>query len=219
MWAKWISCQVPPDARGRFGAAQAAWSVIGDQPGLVGQLGGWDPATGHARVLGLWADADAYTCFLRERHDAVFADSRQRDSYTAIEIATGEVLFEMPGEAADLPRALEGAALLRVADCRLLPDRAEHFLDVQRQVWAPGMAAAGGMLGGVVTQLEERRFLVASCWVDHGAHQQYATQRMPALRARAGLGGDVQSMTGHVLPLEGAWRVLPLAGVPHDGRI
>ncbi|MGA5817560.1 DUF4937 domain-containing protein [Kitasatospora sp. NPDC094028] len=101
MWGKWIGCEVPDAARGRFAAAQRAWSAIGDQPGLVGQVGGWDPAGGRAHVLGLWADA--------------------------------------------------------------------------------------------------------------AAHRHYAAEYLPGLRSRARLAGDVRALTGHLLTLEPAWRVLPAA--------
>ncbi|MFD7641664.1 DUF4937 domain-containing protein [Kitasatospora sp. NPDC059795] len=207
MWGKWIGCTVPVAARERFSAAQQAWSTISDQPGLIGQVGGWDPATGTARVLGLWADAEAYGRFMRERHDAVVADSRPGDSFTGIDVATGEVVLDMAGDAADLTDALEHATLLRVADCRLLPDRTDHFLDVQRTVWAPGMAAAGGMLAGVVTRLEPHRYLVTTLWSDATAHRHYATGHLPALHTRAAPDRDLRSITGHALPLEASWRV------------
>ncbi|MFJ6385722.1 DUF4937 domain-containing protein [Kitasatospora sp. NPDC092039] len=209
MWAKWISCEVPVAARGQFFAAQLHWSRISDQPGLVGQVGGWDPATGHARLLGLWTDAEAYGGFMRERHDAVVAESGPSAGYSAIETATGGTVLEMPGETAGPAAALRRAALLRVADCRLLPGRQEHFLDVQRTVWAPGMAAAGGMLAGVVTRLEPDRYLVTTLWSGSTAHQHYAARHLPALRSRAAPENDVRSMTGHAVPLEAAWRVLP----------
>ncbi|WP_435871964.1 DUF4937 domain-containing protein [Kitasatospora griseola] len=209
MWGKWIGCEVPVAARGRFSVAQEAWSTISDQPGLVGQLGGWDPATGRAQLLGLWTDESAYRRFMRERHDTVAAGNQQRAGCTAIDIATGGTVLAMAGDVADLPHALERATLLRVADCRTLPGREEHFLEVQREVWAPGMAAAGGMLAGVVVQLEAHRYLVTTLWSGAAAHQRYASRHLPALRSRAALDGDVQSMTGHVLPLEAAWRIKP----------
>ncbi|WTD39734.1 YdbC family protein (plasmid) [Streptomyces sp. NBC_01643] len=209
MWIKWISCEVPVATRERFSGAQRAWSTISDQPGLIGQVGGWDPATDRAHLLGLWTGAEAYKCFMRDRHDAVTARNRQDDSYTAIEIATGEVLIEMAGDSANLCHALEHATLLRVADCSLLPGREEHFIDVQRRIWAPGMAAAGGMLAGAFIRLEPRRYLVTTLWSDAAAHQHYSTQHLPALRSRAAPENDLQSITGHALPLEADWRVLP----------
>ncbi|MEU6235440.1 DUF4937 domain-containing protein [Kitasatospora sp. NPDC047058] len=209
MWGKWIGCSVPGGRRGRFSAAQGAWSVISDQHGLAGQVGGWDPATGRACLLGLWDDADAYGRFMRERHDAVVAETRQGEICTAIETATGAVVLEMTGDAGGLPRALEAAALLRVADCRLRPGVEEHFLDVQRRVWAPGMAEAGGMLGGVVIRFDAHRYLVATLWSGAAAHAHYSAEHLPALRERAAPEADVLSVAGHVLPLETAWRVLP----------
>ncbi|MFF0295891.1 DUF4937 domain-containing protein [Kitasatospora sp. NPDC004614] len=209
MWGKWIGCTVPAAAREQFFTAQAAWSTISDQPGLVGQLGGWDPATGRAHLLGLWTDAEAYRSFMHERHDAVVAGNQQNTTYTEIDVATGETVLEMAGDAADLPHALERATLLRVADCRLLPGRENHFLEVQRTVWAPGMAAAGGMLAGTVTRLDAHRHLVTTLWSNSAAHQHYSTHHLPTLRSRATLEHDIRSMTGHVLPLEAAWRVLP----------
>ncbi|WP_331728321.1 DUF4937 domain-containing protein [Streptomyces sp. NBC_00158] len=226
MWGKWIGCTVPVAARGPFSAAQGAWSAISDQPGLVGQVGGWDPATGRAHLLGLWTDEEAYRRFMRERHDAVAAANQQSGSYTAIDVAAGEVVLEMAGDTAGLPHALEHAALehaapwhaplLRVADCRLLPGRAEHFLEVQREVWAPGMAAAGGMLAGIVTRLDPHRYLVTTLWSSSTAHHRYTTRHLPALRSRAALEGDLQSMAGHALPLEPAWHVLPRPRDPGD---
>ncbi|MET9465959.1 DUF4937 domain-containing protein [Streptomyces sp. NPDC006544] len=209
MWGKWIGCRVPVTARERFSAAQSAWSTISDQPGLVGQVGGWDTETGRAHVLGLWSGAEAYRCFMRERHDAVVVDNRQSAVYTGIDVATGEIVLEMGGDSADLSSALESAVLLRVADCRLLPGRKRRFLEAQREVWTPGMAAAGGMLAGVVTRLDTNRYLVTTLWSGSTAHQRYVVGHLPALRSSALPQNDIQAMTGHVLSLEASWRVLP----------
>lgn len=203
MLAKWITCAVPADARDRFAVAQQRWSVIADQPGLAGQVGGWDSRTGRAHVLGLWADADSHQAFLRYRHDAI-ADA---GGYTGIEVAIGEVVLTMPGAAATVGGAMSGG-LLRVADCHLAEGAEEHFVDVQREVWAPAMAAAG-VLGGVLVQLAASRYLVATFWPDVETHRRYA-EEVPRLRARATADTDIASMSGHVLELEPAWRVLPI---------
>ncbi|CAM5493143.1 hypothetical protein SAVIM338S_03473 [Streptomyces avidinii] len=218
MWGKWIGCGVPAAMRGRFAVAQGAWAAIGDQPGLIGQVGGWDPATGRAHVLAFWTDAGSYGRFMRERHDTVFAGSGQQASYSSIETATGETVLEMAGDSSGVAAALEGAALLRVADCRLLPGREEHFLEVQRSIWAPGMAAAGGMLAGAVTRLDEHRHLVTTLWSGADAHARYVASRLPGLLSRAALAADLRSTTGHVLPLDPAWRILPVpAGARAEG--
>ncbi|MEU1817751.1 DUF4937 domain-containing protein [Streptomyces roseifaciens] len=160
MWGPWIGCRVPAAARGRFSADRSAWSVIGDQPGLAGQVGGWDPATGRAHALGLWAGADAHGTFMRERHDAVVAGNRQGDGFTAIGTAAGEVVHETAGDMAGLAGALQSAALLRVADRLLLPGREEHVLEVQRRVRAPGTAAGGMPAGAVTRSLQQARRVV-----------------------------------------------------------
>ncbi|MFI9813032.1 DUF4937 domain-containing protein [Saccharothrix variisporea] len=199
MLAKWITCDVPTGARDRFAATQREWSVIADQPGLVGQVGGWDDRTGRAHVLGLWSDADSHQVFLRDRHDAV-ADA---GGYTGIVVVLGEVSLVMPG-AAPVADALDGG-LLRVADCHLAEGAEGHFEDVQREVWAPAMASAG-MLAGIVARLAGRRHLVATFWPDAETHRRYAA-RVPELRDRAAADVDITSMTGHVLELEPTWRV------------
>ncbi|MEU9026749.1 DUF4937 domain-containing protein [Streptomyces sp. NPDC048383] len=208
MWGKWIGCRVPVASRERFGSGQRAWAAIGDAEGLVGQVGGWDGERGHARIMGLWSGSESYGRFMRERHDEVFALTGQEGSFTAVETAAGENVLDLAGETADLPGALAGAELLRVADCRVLPGRAEHFLAVQRRVWGPGMAAAGGMRAGVVIRLAPDRYLVTTLWSSRAAHDRYRTEHFPALHARAGLPEDLRSTTGHLIPLERDWSVV-----------
>lgn len=199
MLAKWITCDVPAGARDRFAAAQQKWSVIADQPGLIGQVGGWDSRTGRAHVLALWADAGSHQEFLRDRHDSV-ADA---GGCTGITIALGEVVLAMSG-GVEVAEAM-GGGLLRVADCHLQAGAEEHFVAVQREVWAPAMAAAG-MLGGVLARTAARRYLVATFWPDVETHRRYAEQ-VPDLRARAGADTDIASMSGHALVLEPTWHV------------
>ncbi|MFF2119612.1 DUF4937 domain-containing protein [Kitasatospora sp. NPDC058184] len=210
MWGKWIDCRVRPGAHEAFAAGQRRWSAISDQPGLVGQTGGWAPDGDRALLLALWADEPAYTRFLRERHDRAAADAAQHSAYSAIEVATGPVVLTMPGSSPSLPDALTRATVLRAADCRLHPGRADHFLDVQHRLWAPGMAAADGMLGGAVTRLAPDRYLVTTLWTTPAAHHAYTTDHLPALLPRAAVPTDVHTLTGHLLPLEPSWLVLPV---------
>lgn len=210
MLCKWISAAVPPTSRGKFAAAQRRWSMIRDQPGLIGQLGGWHTTetAATARILSLWTDQDRYRYFMQHRHDAITGHNRQSGTYTSIEAIVGEVLFTMPGDTPDAATALADAAVLRVADCQVVPGRDEHFSDVQRNVWASGMAAAGGMLIGYFAQPDRHRYLVATLWSDPGSHRRYSAD-VPFLRAQANLAEDVHKMASHVLLLEPSWRVLP----------
>ncbi|MFJ4184069.1 DUF4937 domain-containing protein [Kitasatospora sp. NPDC089509] len=221
MWAKWIDCQVRPDARAAFAAGQRRWSAMADQPGLIGQLGGWSRTGDRALLLALWTDETAYRRFMRERHDEIATGAAQQGSWEAIRIASGPVALTMPGsapsvpevplvpEAPSLPEALRRAALLRVADCELHPGRTEHFLTVQHELWAPGMAAAGGLLTGAVTRLSPTRHLVTTLWTTPEAHAAYVADALPALLARADVPADVAALTGHAVPLEPGWLVLP----------
>jgi hypothetical protein len=198
--AKWITCDVPVGTRDRFAAAQRKWSVVAGQPGLIGQVGGWNSRTGRAHVLALWTDADSHQAFLHGRHDSV-ADA---GAYSEVMVSHGEVVLTMPGTAPTVAEAMNGG-LLRVADCHLAPGAAEHFLAVQREVWAPAMASAG-VLGGIFARLAEHRYLVATFWPDVETHRRYA-EEVPRLRARATADDDIAAMSGHVLELEPSWRV------------
>ncbi|MFD8081716.1 DUF4937 domain-containing protein [Kitasatospora sp. NPDC059722] len=224
MWIKWINCRVLPGGREDFADAQREWAAIADQPGLVGQVGGWEAGGERAHVLGVWADEKAYTAFMEVRHDEIVTAasaerSGRRDgegpepgSWQVTSVTTGASVLDIPGEAAGLDDALARGTALRVADCHLHPGRAEHFLDAQRRVWNPAMAAAGGMLAGAVTRLADDRYLVATLWTDANAHQRYAERDVPALRARADVAADVRALTGLALPLEADWQVLPGLG-------
>jgi Domain of unknown function (DUF4937 len=214
MFLKWITCSVVEGSRDAFSLAQQGWSAIAGQPGLVGQVGGWDTTTGDAHVLGVWTDRGSYELFMRDRHDVVASQSGQARTYRAVRTAIGEAIFTIDGDASSLPDAVARGVLLRVAECRVVAARRANFVGVQRQVWAPGMAAAGGMLGGVFTQLAEERYLVTTWWSDPAAHQRYASEDVPGLRELAGAEDDLTSLVGHVLLLEPRWRVLaaePLA--------
>ncbi|WP_459648163.1 DUF4937 domain-containing protein [Kitasatospora sp. Ki12] len=207
MWGKWIDCRVRPGARGVFADGQRRWSAISDQPGLIGQTGGWAPDSDRALLLALWADEPAYLRFLRDRHDPVAEAAAQQGSWTAIEVAAGPVVLTVPGAAASLPDALARATVLRAADCRLRPGRTGHFLDVQRRVWSPGMAAADGMLAGTVTRLAADRYLVTTLWTSPETHRAYTTRLLPDLLARADVPADVRELTGHLVPLDPTWLV------------
>lgn len=209
MWGKWIDCRVRPGARAAFAAGQRRWSAIADQPGLLGQLGGWDRTGDRALLYALWADQDAYDRFMRDRHDEVATKAAQQGSWDSIRVTAGPVVQSFPGAAPSLPDVLRHATLLRAADCHLHPGRADHFLTVQREVWAPGMAAAGGLLAGTVTRLAPDRYLVTTLWTSPEAHAAYTADTLPTLRARANVPADVSTLTGHALPLDPTWQVLP----------
>lgn len=208
MLLKWVTCSVSEETREAFGSAQRGWSAIAGQPGLLGQVGGWDTTTDDAHVLGLWADNQSYEAFMQRRHDVVAEQTGQASTYQAIETATGSPIFTIPGDSSTLAEAIAGGVVLRIADCEVTDGRRDHFVQVQREVWAPGMAAAGGMLGGVFTQLGPDRYLVTTWWSDVAAHERYVSENVIRLREQAGADDDITSLSGHVLVLEPRWKVL-----------
>ncbi len=208
MLVKWITCVVPPASEVEFSAAQAGWSALRAVPGLIGQVGGWDNSR-TACVLAAWENRDSYETFLRDHHDPIVATTRQAGTYDTIDIAVGTVLPDMPGAASGMSGVLHDAEVLRVADCRVRPGRDDHFRDVQRTVWAPGMAEADGMLGGMFTQLGDHRYLVTTGWRDAESHRRYVAERFPRLRERAGAAADLSAIRGHEVALMRSWLVAP----------
>ncbi|MEV6978757.1 hypothetical protein [Kitasatospora sp. NPDC093806] len=67
-------------------------------------------------------------------------------------------------------------------------------------------------------RLDPDRYLVTTLWTDAAAHARYAAGHLPALRERAGVGADIESPSGGLLPLEPTWRVLPATGQAQFGQ-
>lgn len=212
MLLKWIVCDVGEGDRGAFSEAQASWAALRSVDGFLGQAGGWNlKVAGQACIVGLWASVDAYERFMREVHDRVFETSGQGRTYRAIKVLLVDVLLDIEGSGSNLGSVLGDGGLLRVADCVLNPGRAAHFRQVQASVWNPAMAAAGGMLAGVfgAVRSETDHYLVCTLWQDVGVHQAYVNEVLPRLQERAEIGLDLRRITGHVVRVEPAWRVMP----------
>jgi heme-degrading monooxygenase HmoA len=210
MLLKWIECEVVPGQRAVFHTGQRQWRVLCLAPGLIGQAGGWSDDRRRAFVLGLWASEADYRTFFAHLHDAVADRNGQAEAIAHSSVALADVVLEMPGAADSLARGLVGAEVLRIADCQLKPERASRFVDAQARVWAPGMAEAPGMLGGVFGAVRDQpdRFLVATLWSSMEAHDAYARQRVTALREGAGTDDDVEQLVGRVIALVPAWTVV-----------
>lgn len=207
---KWIRCEVPDQSRRAFSVAQEAWSALRGLPGFIAQVGGWCVAdSSTACLLGAWRDRSSYDAFMRGAHDEIFDASGQRKMYRSGSVALVAELLPMPGDCASIGEAIGGASLLRVADCTVHPGRAESFIEAQRTVWQPGMAAAPGMLAGSFGCVEgaDDRFLVATLWTDQAAHDGYARDMLPALRSKAAVDRDARDVRGTQARLEPAWRV------------
>ncbi len=215
MLLKWIVCDVEPSNRVAFGEAQQAWGAIGSADGLLGQTGGWDRKSGRACVVGAWASTTSYEAFMGGLHDEVIAGSRQEKTYVSSRVTIFDGVMEMAGhDGAGAP--FERAGFVRVADCHVHPERVAHFIQVQREVWAPGMAACAGMLGGWFGRAERgERFLVVTLWENEACHEAYASGPFATLRGKAGAAEDLRSITGYQVVVEQGWKVSPLQGSTH----
>jgi hypothetical protein len=97
--------------------------------------------------------------------------------------------------------------LVRVAQCRVRPERAEHFALMQERVWNPAMAGSPGMLRGVVAVGPDSDFLVLSMWDSVSEHAKYRDASLARLSERADLDADVLSVAGDLVDLVQAWTV------------
>jgi hypothetical protein len=181
---------------------------LAGEAGFVCQVGGFDrraPQT--ACILALWDGSAAYERFMTSAHDRLQRRTGQAGSYESLHVDVGEVVLEMPGAAAGPAAGLTGARLLRVADCTVRRDREEHFRGVQQHVWAPAMARANGMLGGVFVRLASGRYLVATGWRDQSSHDAYQQEQVPTLSTQADNSGDLAHLHGYGVELGTGWTI------------
>lgn len=107
---------------------------------------------------------------------------------------------------------VQDARVMRIARCNVDPQYIDHFTAVQREIWNPAMAGAGGMLAGVFTQnpMDPTQFLVCTLWDSEAAHLEYVARHVPRLREKSQVERDCTSIVGLIVPLEETWRVVPV---------
>lgn len=210
MLLKRIACTVPPASRESFSTAQTAWSALRRLDGFVAQIGGWrSDETGEAVIIAFWDDARTYGRFMHNHHDDICRRNKQAETYTSTSVACFDARVSIAGSAAKLTAAVTSAGFVRIAECTVRPERLEHFLDCQRNIWNPAMGDAG-ILGGVFARRADatNEYLVCTLWPDTATHYTYATTKLPALRLRAQVDADCTAVTGRSFVVERAWRVM-----------
>ena len=211
MLIKLIQCRVSEDQREPFGRGQAQWCVLSGCSGFCGQFGGWViEDEGLAVIIGLWSDDDAYDAFMRDVHDRVFDDNGQRGTYESIDVSLWDSVLPIPGSASSISAGIGSAGAVRLARCRVRPDRVDHFIEMQRTIWNPGMAAAGGMLTGLFSESSEREheFLVCTLWQDLDAQRRYRHGTFAELRRLAEVDRDCVHVEGWIVSVADTWRVV-----------
>jgi len=164
MLIKLITCDVPLGLRVKFSEAQGAWQAISDTRGFVCQFGGF--SANRAHILSLWESRQAYASFMSSSHDDVAGKNQQHRFYNSIRIDLFSEILSMAGAGIDsIAGALSQATHLRIADCSVQKAQQPHFVEVQKDVWHPGMVASGMQAGSFAQHTtDSNRFLVTSLW-------------------------------------------------------
>ncbi|GAA0900258.1 DUF4937 domain-containing protein [Virgisporangium aurantiacum] len=196
---KWVTCAVTD--RDGFDRGQRGWADLRGRPGFGGQWGGW--SGGAAHVVGCWADEVTYRAFMDGVHDRIAAGQAGTYESASVRVFSHRLTIG----AGLLPDA--DAAVLRLAHCHVRPDRRDHFVRAQAEVWNPGMSAAPGMVGGAFAERGDAEFLVLTHWRTAIDHARYVADRFPALRERAAAADDLAAVTGALVDLVPAWTVSP----------
>lgn len=213
MLLKWIVCRVSEPLRVPFSTSQSKWKQLSKVPGFLGQVGGWNlKAKEEACIIAIWQDENSYNRFMKVDHDKIVRHNDQMGTYESIEVALLSPTYDMPGSRKSMTDSLQESCALRIADCFVKPDREEHFLEMQREVWIPTMCEAEGMLAGTFSKVEHEqcRYIVTTLWKSLELHDRYAQTSVPALREKANVAEDVEQLTGGLVSLSSDWLVLPL---------
>lgn len=198
---KWIRCGVLDQAG--FDRGQRRWAALREQPGFHGQGGGWSRSQpGVAHLFAFWDGQAPYDAFMAGPHAGLAATQAGTFEMLAARTFTRRLDVKVGFE----PR-FSDADLLRVALCKVRPDRVDHFVQAQQRVWNPAMAGSPGMLRGVFAEGADSDFLVLSAWNSATEHGKYREGAVARLSDRAGLDGDVLSVAGDVVDVVQAWTV------------
>jgi heme-degrading monooxygenase HmoA len=212
---KLIECVVDPSQTRAFAEAQRTWQSLELVRGFCAQVGGWRDDgelrtdAPRAAILGWWRDREAYDRFMRETHDGIVAKSRQNEMYRSIEVSLWDGMDDIPGACADWSDRCHKAGLLRIARCTVRAGRDEHFVNMQRTHWNPGMASAPGMLGGVFGRAADasNEYLVCTFWRSVESHRDYRDGIFPGLRADSDVDVDCDFVLGALVTVEPGWVV------------
>ncbi|WP_333766628.1 YdbC family protein [Streptomyces sp. IBSBF 2435] len=201
MLVKWIRCGVLD--RAGFDRGQRRWAALREQPGFHGQAGGWSRSQpGVAHLFAFWDGQASYDAFMAGSHDATAAAQTGTFEMLAVRMFTRRLDVKVGFE----PR-FSDTDLLRVALCKVRPERIDHFVQMQERVWNPAMAGSPGMLRGVFAESTESDFLVLSAWDTATERGKYREGAVARLSDRADLDGDVVSVAGDVVDVVQAWTV------------
>ena len=208
MYIKWIVCDVKSDMRNKFSASQEKWKDTTKAEGFIAQAGGWNLLNlNEACIISFWKNKKSLDWFMQNLHDKIFNNNKQAVSYKAINVGYFDKVLNMEGEVNSLTKAVEKSKLLRIADCEVKPDKAEHFVNMQKEVWLPGMRQAKGMLGGIFSK-NNLRYLVSTFWDNKENHTKYTEDLLPGLKVKSNVADDIINIVGMKILLVDSWKVI-----------
>ena len=159
----------------------------------------------------MWQDESHYQQFMKQQHDKIVRHNDQMNTYDSIDVSLLTPTYDMPGCRESMMASLQDACALRIADCFVKPECEEHFVEMQHEIWIPGMCKADGMLAGVFSKVEHEpsRYMVTTLWESVEAHNAYSEKILPSLRSKSKVSEDVAQIVGGIVPLNQDWLVLP----------
>jgi hypothetical protein len=199
---KWIRCGVID--RAGFERGQRKWAGLLGEPGFRGQGGGWSRGQpGVAHLFSIWDTPSYHDAFMSGgAHDRLAA--AQEGTYESLGVKFFEHRLDVK---VGFRARFADSDVLRLAHCKVRPERAEHFTLMQEKVWNPAMAGSPGMLRGVFAQGPDSDFLVLSMWDSATERAKYRDGPVARLSERADLDADVLAVAGDVVDVVQAWTV------------
>jgi len=194
-----------------FSFAQEKWIRTKSANGFIAQAGGWNlHDETEACIISFWESADALKYFMQNLHDQIVSENTQDKFYSSIMVDHFNSILPMEGESSTLLQAINDADFLRIADCKVKNDKVEHFEEVQKDIWRPGMKKANGMLGGCFSNSAQNKnkYLISTFWDSRENHNNYVNEILPELREKADAGNDLDIIFGKQILLVDSWKII-----------
>lgn len=211
MHIKLIVCNVKENLKRDFSKAQEKWFETRQADGFVGQIGGWDLNNENdACIVSFWKNKKSLESFMQNTHDKIIHGNQQHENYNSLSVAKYDTVIDMEGSSSSLVDAIKFGKLLRIADCLVREEKAQHFETVQKAIWLPGMKKANGMLGGHFSKAADHtpNYLVSSLWDSIENHKDYVSHQLPAYQIKADVQNDVEDMVGRQILLVQSWKII-----------
>ncbi|ODN43604.1 DUF4937 domain-containing protein [Piscirickettsia litoralis] len=210
MLVQWICGEVLDNQRDAFAKQQSDWQKeLNVAPGFVAQAGGWDCHNeDEVSVLDFWQDRDAFEAFNQRPHLELCGTDAD-NSCRLLSLSVFELSLMINGECDDFFTAISKCEVMRVAECTVKEDCVEHFLDAQRNIWAPGLKDAHALCAAVMHNINNpRHHFVVSLWKDQKEHKNYTLRSLPVLRSQSEILKDVDFLWGKLVNFSPDWMMI-----------